>query len=171
VGEMLQRAEMVRRIAEEIDGYVVELGRDGRLVQLQLEEYTAGVEEELRLICKDYLVDADAEALAAATERLADLDDESLLDLRMVVGPLGVPDELDLESAMQPRGHRLLARIPRLAEEVAERIVERFSSLPRVMRASIADLTGVEGVGESRARAVKDGLARLAETSILERYA
>ena len=127
------------------------------------------------LFRSDYLVVSDdvplADALVTTTEQLADLDDEALIDPRLVVATLGVPDDFDLESAMQPRGYRLLARIPRLTEDMAEAIVERFGSLPRVMRASIADLTGVEGVGESRARAIKDGLARLAETSILERYA
>jgi diadenylate cyclase len=38
------------------------------------------------------------------------------------------------------------------------------------MRAGVPDQVEVEGVGEARARAIKDGLARLAETSILERY-
>src|SRR6266487_6658250 len=55
---VLQRTEMVRRIAEEIEGYVVELGLDGRLVELQLEELTGGVEEDLRLVCKDYFVES-----------------------------------------------------------------------------------------------------------------
>ena len=64
---VLQRAEMVRRIAEEIEGYVVELGLDGRLVELQLEELTGGVEEDLRLVCKDYFVESVDWVLAQLT--------------------------------------------------------------------------------------------------------
>jgi diadenylate cyclase len=71
---------------------------------------------------------------------------------------------------LQPRGYRLLARIPRLPESVIDRIVERFGNLHKIMRATIDDLDDVEGVGETRARAIKEGLARLAETSILDRY-
>jgi diadenylate cyclase len=84
---------------------------------------------------------------------------------------LNLPREADLDSSIQPRGYRLLAKIPRLPEAIVEKIVERFSSLPKLMRASIADLVEVEGVGEARARAIKDGLSRIAESSILERYA
>jgi len=77
----------------------------------------------------------------------------------------------DLDVGLQPRGYRLLARIPRLPETVVDRIVDRFGNLQKIMRATIDDLDDVEGVGEARARAIKEGLSRLAETSILDRYA
>jgi diadenylate cyclase len=77
---------------------------------------------------------------------------------------------VDLDAGVQPRGYRLLSRIPRLPESVIERIVDRFGSLQKIMRATIDDLDDVSGVGESRARAIKDGLSRLAESSILDRY-
>jgi diadenylate cyclase len=75
-----------------------------------------------------------------------------------------------VDSALQPRGFRLLHKIPRLPETVSDHVVARFSNLQKIMRAGLADLTEVEGVGDARARAIKDGLSRLAETSILERY-
>ena len=71
---------------------------------------------------------------------------------------------------MQPRGHRLLRKIPRLPDAVVESVVERFGSLHKIMRATIDDLVDVEGVGAARARAIKDGLSRVAESSILDRY-
>jgi diadenylate cyclase len=71
---------------------------------------------------------------------------------------------------LQPRGFRLLFKIPRLPEGVIEKIVDRFGNLQKIMRATIDDLDDVEGVGEARARAIKEGLSRLAETSILDRY-
>ncbi len=168
---VLQRAEMVRRIAEEIEGYVVELGLDGRLVELQLEELTGGVLEDLRLVCKDYFVESPEWVLLQLTTRLAEISDDELLDLRYIGALLHLPPDLDLDAALQPRGFRLLSKIPRLPETIADHVVERFSTLPKVMRASLSDLTGVEGVGEARARAIKDGLSRVAETSILDRYA
>jgi diadenylate cyclase len=171
VAETIQRAEMVRRIAEEIEGYVIELGADGRLVQLQLEELIGGVENDLRLVCADYVVRSESDEVAAALERLYEVDDDDLIDGRAVPGVLNLPREADLDSSIQPRGYRLLAKIPRLPDAIVEKIVERFSSLPKLMRASIADLVEVEGVGEARARAIKDGLSRIAESSILERYA
>ena len=76
----------------------------------------------------------------------------------------------DLEVNLQPRGHRLLAKIPRLPDLVIDKIVDRFGNLQKIMRATIDDLDDVEGVGEARARAIKEGLSRLAESSILDRY-
>lgn len=167
---VLQRAEMVRRISLEIEEFVVELGDDGRLVMLQLDELIGGVDEDRRLVVKDYVVaSADAE-LVAVLRLLSDLGDEALLDLHELAGILNLPAHLGLESAIQPRGFRLLHKIPRLPEIVSDHIVARFATLQKVMRASEADLIQVEGVGGGRARAVKDGLARLAEASIFERY-
>jgi diadenylate cyclase len=168
---VLQRAEMVRRIAEEIEGYVVELGLDGRLVELQLEELTGGVLSDLRLVGKDYFVESPEWMLTQVTARLAHISDDELLDLRVVSSVLHLPTDLDLDSSLQPRGFRLLSKIPRLPEAIAAHVIERFGTLPKVMRASLADLVEVEGVGEARARAIKDGLSRVAETSILDRYA
>ena len=170
VAEMMQRADMVRRIAAEIRGYVVELGTDGRLVELQLEELTSGVVDDLRLVCHDYFVESSDWELDAVLEGLAGLHDDAILDLREVLRVLHLPSDTELDSSVSPRGHRLLAKIPRLPEAVASKIVDRFGSLTKLMRASIADLVEVEGVGEVRARAIKDGLARLAESSILDRY-
>src|SRR3954470_2093617 len=67
---VLQRAEMVRRIAEEIESYIVELGVDGRLVRLQLEELLGGVEDDRRHVIKDYFQDEPSWHLAQVTARL-----------------------------------------------------------------------------------------------------
>ena len=168
---VLQRADMVRRIAEEIEGYIVELGVDGRLVRLQLEELMGGVEDDRRLVIKDYLQDEPSWRLDQAMDALSSLSTDTLLDLKEVVGVLHLgPDADELEASVSPRGYRLLGRIPRLPEPVIERIVARYSSLQKILRAGAEDLEDVEGVGRARARAIKEGLSRLAETSILERY-
>ena len=170
VSTALQRAEMVRRIAEEIEEYVIELGADGRLILLQLEELMGGVEDDRRLFAKDYFSESPDFDLHDVLGALADLDTETLLDLREVSGVLHLPHDAGLDTALQPHGYRLLHKIPRLPELVADHVVERFTHLQKIMRAGVPDLVEVEGVGEARARAIKDGLARLAETSILERY-
>jgi diadenylate cyclase len=171
VATVLQRAEMVRRIAEEIEGYIVELGTDGRLVLLQLEELMGGVEDDRRLVIKDYSQADDTWQLSNAMSALADLSTEDLLDLKSVMSVLHLPAEVgELDMSLQPRGYRLLSKIPRLPDAVIERIVQRFGNLQKIMRATIDDLDDVEGVGEARARAIKEGLSRLAESSILDRY-
>jgi diadenylate cyclase len=170
VATVLQRAEMVRRISEELDGYVVELGADGRLVLLQLDELMGGVEDDRRLVAKDYFRAAPDWQLHGVLERLAELDDDEIVDLHEVVSVLRLGVDVGLDSAQQPRGFRILHKIPRLPDVVADHVVSRFANLQKIMRASENDLVQVEGVGDARARAIKDGLSRLAETSILERY-
>jgi diadenylate cyclase len=168
---VLQRMEMVRRIAEEVHGYIVELGTDGRLVRLQLEELMGGVEDDRRLVIKDYFVTTHSWRLPEAMNALADLSTEEILDLEGVASVLHLPgDPADLDATLQPRGYRLLARVPRLPNSVIEHIVERFGSLHKILRATAADLDEVEGIGATRAKAIEEALKRLAETSILDRY-
>jgi diadenylate cyclase len=168
----LQRSEMVRRIAEEVQDYIVELGQDGRLVRLQLEELMGGVEDDRHQVIEDYLrEDGTAWRAEQAVERLASLTTDDLLDLKTVAWVLHIStDVAGLDAALQPRGYRLLSRIPRLPDAVINRVVNHFGDLQKIMRASIEELDDVEGVGSGRARAIKEGMSRLAESSILDRY-
>ncbi|WP_327695548.1 MULTISPECIES: DNA integrity scanning diadenylate cyclase DisA [unclassified Streptomyces] len=174
VSAVVQRLEMVRLIATEIAGYVLELGTDGRLLALQLEELIAGVEPERELVVRDYVPEPTAKRSRTVDEALAELDALShaeLLELSTVakaLGYTGSPETLD--SAVSPRGFRLLAKVPRLPGAIIDRLVEHFGGLQKLLAASVDDLQTVDGVGEARARSVREGLSRLAESSILERY-
>ncbi len=169
-----QRLEMVRRIATEIEGYVVELGTDGRLLSLQLEELMAGVDGERELVVRDYLVSGSGRRAKKLEDALLELDGLTggeLLDLSAVSKAVGFRADAEiLETAVSPRGYRLLAKVPRLPGLVVDRLVEHFGGLQKLLAAGIDDLQVVEGVGETRARSVREGLSRLAESSILERY-
>ena len=169
-----QRLEMVRRIADEIEGFVVELGTDGRLLALQLDEMLAGVEEDRALLVRDYLPAAGTRRPRTIEDVLADLRALSateLLDLSAVARCYGLPTSPDaLDSPVSPRGYRLLARVPRLPSGIIDRLVDHFGGLQKLLAATIEDLLAVEGVGEARARGIREGLSRLAETSILDRY-
>ncbi len=168
---MLQRAEMVRRIAEEIEGYVIELGADGRLVLLQLEELIGGVEDDRRLVAKDYFQSTDGvRARGRAARGSPSSTTKSCSTSSRWPACCTSPPTTGLDGALQPRGYRLLHKIPRLPELVSDHIVDRFSQPAEDHAGELADLIEVEGVGEARAKAIKEGLSRLAETSILERY-
>ncbi|CAM5529937.1 DNA integrity scanning diadenylate cyclase DisA [Streptomyces chartreusis] len=174
VSAVAQRLEMVRRIATEIAEYVVELGTDGRLLALQLDELIAGVEPERELVVRDYVPEPTAKRSRTVDEALYELDaltHAELLELPTVaraLGYTGSPEALD--SAVSPRGFRLLAKVPRLPGAIIDRLVEHFGGLQKLLAASVDDLQTVDGVGEARARSVREGLSRLAESSILERY-
>lgn len=169
----LQRLEMVRRISSEIEHYVVQLGTDGRLIGLQLEELTAGVARERELLIRDYAAHDDGERDSEdVLNGLAQLDSAELIDLAAVARVLGIHvigDGMDHQQ-LSPLGYRLLHRIPRLPGAIVERLVAHFGGFQALLSASLEDLMEVEGVGETRARAVREGLSRLAESSILERY-
>jgi len=170
---VVQRLEMVRRIAEEIDWYVVELGTDGRLIELQLDELVGGVELERELVIRDYLPAyrgaPGPDEVAAA---LDELSGTALLDLTAVAGTFGYPSTPEaLDDQVSPRGYRLLAQVPRLPGPVRHRVVEHFGSLQALLAATADDLQSIEGVGDVRARLLREGLSRLAETSIADRYA
>lgn len=175
VTAVAQRLEMVRRIATEIAEYVVELGTDGRLLSLQLDELIAGVEPERELVARDYVPQPGtgrrSRTVAEALSELDRLTHTELLELPTVaraLGYSGAPETLD--SAVSPRGFRLLAKVPRLPGAVIDRLVDHFGGLQKLLAASVDDLQTVDGVGEARARSVREGLSRLAESSILERY-
>lgn len=226
---VLQPAELVTRIAEETRDSLLEMGDDGRLLQLQLEELVSGVDAARHLVVRDYVQvpagipdvhapnaaepngsshdpasrhdpassqphqdhshedhsheEASAEGapmghageessgVSQALSALGTLSVADLLDARKVGMALGLPtSQLDPDAVVEPRGFRLLHRLPRFPENVIDHIVARFTNLQGVMRASVRDLEQVSGVGEARAHLVKEGLARLVEASILDRY-
>jgi diadenylate cyclase len=173
VAAVAQRLEMVRRIAAEIDGYVIELGTDGRLLTLQLNELVAGVAGERELVVRDYIPGGSGRKSKSAAEVLSELDAVSaaeLLDIGQVARALQLGGAEQLDAAVTPRGYRLLAKVPRLPGAVIDRLIDHFGHLQKLLAASIDDLQTVDGVGENRARTVREGLSRLAESSILERY-
>jgi diadenylate cyclase len=167
-----QRLEMVRRISDEITGYVIELGTDGRLLALQQEELMAGVDAEHELIARDYApTGRRGRSAEQITAELAELSATDLLDLSVVARAMGFGGSPEvLEAAASPRGYRLLARVPRLPPTILERLVEHFGGLQKLLATTVEDLQAVEGVGEARARTVREAISRLADASIIDRY-
>jgi diadenylate cyclase len=167
VVNVLQLIEGVERIAAEVQGHIIELGDEGRLVRLQLVELMGGVESDRRHLVRDYRGQEKKVPLDIVLDALAALSTEDLIDPPNWCTPRLPTMALD---AAVSRGYRMLSRIPRLPDQIVERIVGRFGSLQKIMRATIDDLDDVEGVGATRAKAIKEGLTRIAESSILDRY-
>lgn len=166
---VIQRAEMVSRIAAEIEQYVCELGSEGRLVSMQLEELMADVEDEGVLVLRDYI--PDPESMEETRKALVSRSYEELLDLSSVLRLIGFAStSISLESSTSTRGYRILKKIPRLPLPVIENLVRTFGDLQRILEASTEELDDVEGIGEVRARSIKDGLRRLREQILLDRH-
>jgi diadenylate cyclase len=168
---VLQRSEMVTRMAVEIERYIVELGTEGRLIEMQLEETMVGVAGDKQALVRDYIVDASDEVFAAALEQLGRLPHQDLLDFGRLAEVLGYDRKLNtLDYPVSPRGYRILGRIPRLPKLVTGQIVREFGGLDGILAATDAELETVEGVGEIRAKDIREGLRRLQEINLVDRY-
>ncbi|WP_031517296.1 DNA integrity scanning diadenylate cyclase DisA [Desulfofalx alkaliphila] len=163
VTKAIQRAEMVLRVVKEIERYISELGSEGRLITMQMEELVTNVEEEALLVIQDYSTD-DEKTPEGILEIVNSWPAEDLLDLALIARALGYPGSQSiLDQNVTPRGYRVLRKIPRLPVPVIENLVREFKTLQNILGASIAQLDDVEGIGEVRARSIKDGLGRYRE--------
>ena len=165
---VLRRVEMVLRVAGLIERYIIELGSEGRLIQMQLEELLSNVEEEAVLLVRDY-ADASIDPQKLLQQLRRDVS-EALSDNNALSKMLGYSGTSILEMAASPRGYRILDKIPRLPMPVIENLVERFDTLQDVLRAGEDVLDDVEGIGAARARAIRTGLGRLREQIFIERH-
>jgi diadenylate cyclase len=168
---VLQRAEMTSRMAERIERDCVELGSEGRLIRLQLAELVGDVPAERDAVVRDYHAAGGGPDATLALEGLRALSYQGLLEFDRLVELLGYERGVNsLDHSVTPRGYRILSHIPRLPEAVVRRVVDGFGSLDTVVRASQRELEAVEGVGAVRAREIRDGLRRLQEHNLVDRY-
>ncbi|GGG06838.1 DNA integrity scanning diadenylate cyclase DisA [Paenibacillus abyssi] len=170
VANVIQRVEMVLRIKTEIKRYVNELGTEGRLISMQMEELVGGVEEDAWFLLKDYARDNSDDKIRDIRAGLKKMSSEELLDIHHIIRLLGYPYSGTItEEAILPRGYRLLHKIPRLPIIIMHNLVERFHHLTQMVAATIEDLDEVDGIGEVRARAIKEGLKRIQEQVFIDR--
>lgn len=164
----IQRAEMVMRIVEEIQRQIYELGDDGRLVKMQLDELIGGLEKEENLIIKDYVV-KKKKSPDKILEELKDLEYEELLKESSIAKLLGYEyfDNYD-EVAVYPKGYRILSKVPRMPNNIVENLVDSFKSFQHILAADIESLDEVEGIGEVRARTIKQSLKRMQEQFVFD---
>jgi diadenylate cyclase len=168
---VLQRAELVTRMAVEIERYIVELGTEGRLIEMQLEETMVGVAADKAALVHDYLSQPNEESFALVLDSLARLPHQDLLDFGRLAELLGYDRKLNtLDHPVSPRGYRILGRIPRLPKLVIQAIVREFNGLDEILAASDAELEAIDGVGDMRAKDIREGLRRLQEVNLVDRY-
>ncbi|GBF12007.1 DNA integrity scanning diadenylate cyclase DisA [Tepidibacillus infernus] len=168
---VIQRIEMVQRIKSEIERFINELGTEGRLISMQLEELVANIENEAYRLMKDYHKEQNEEEVKRVLTELKKLTPDELLESQNIVRLLGYTGNINIqEEPVSPRGFRILSRIPKLPSPIINNLVEQFSQLSRVMMATIEELDDVDGIGEVRARAIKEGLKRIQEQVFIDRH-
>lgn len=171
VTRAIQRVEMVLRVKKEIDRYISELGVEGRLIAMQMEELVVNVEEEGLFIIQDYATTLGEKTPESILKVIGSWPAEDLLDLVLIARALGYPGSASvLDQGVQPRGYRVLRKIPRLPVPVVENLVATFHSLKQILTATIQELDEVEGIGEVRARSIKEGLTHYREIIFQDRF-
>jgi len=171
VARAIQRVEMVLRVVKEIERYTSELGVEGRLITMQMEELVANVREEGLLVIQDYATTMGEKTPAAVLNVIGSWPPEDILDLSLIARALGYPGSAGiLEQHVNPRGYRVLEKIPRLPLPVIDNLVKSFGTFSKIMAATIQQLDEVEGIGEARAHSIKEGLLRYREQLLQERH-
>src|SRR3954454_1654253 len=167
----IQRAELVSRMGAEVERYIIELGTEGGLIEMQLEETVVGVMGERVALVRDYsAIDSD-EQVDRILQELATLPHQELLDFGRLAELLGYDRKTStIDVTVSPRGYRALSRIPRLPRLVVQKVVQRFGDLDAIVNAMEEELASVDGVGDARAREIRAGLRSLQEVDIVDRY-
>ena len=169
VAIVIQKIEMVMRITNIIEKYVIELGQEGTLVKMQLEELMGTTKMDQKLIFKDYSkknVD-----MAEFKKKIKSFSSEDLLDLTnmaKLLGHSGFSENMDM--TIKSRGYRILSKIHRLPSAIIENLVNYFDNFQEILNASIEELDDVEGIGEIRATYIKNGLIKMKQLVLLDRH-
>ncbi|MFN8187810.1 MAG: DNA integrity scanning diadenylate cyclase DisA [Gaiellales bacterium] len=166
---VLQRAELTTRVGDEIERNCIELGEEGRLIRLQLDELMRDVPRGKAAVVADY--EAEPGRAPEILEALGRLPHGRLLELEELTVLLGYPRDVSpLDTTLSSRGYRVLSELPRVPETVIRHVVRDFGTLDAIIRASHRELEAVEGVGSVRAREIREGLRRLQEHNLVDRY-
>ncbi len=166
----VQRAEMVMKVVEEVQVAIYELGEEGRLLQMQLEELIGDLENEELLIIKDYLVAKNKRRTAEKVlEEIRKLSHDDLILTEKIAKLLGYEDFDNYdEIAVYTRGYRILNKVPRMPANIVENLVKSFKSFQHILAADLEKLDEVEGIGEIRARTIKQSLKRMQEQFVFD---
>lgn len=169
VALVIQRTEMVMRIVAEIERYICELGNEGRLISMQLEELQSNIEEYGILVVEDYMIPVDNKDAEDVMRQVKTLKNEELMDLTFVcraMGYFGGDNSFDIN--VSPRGYRIMSKVPRVPIAVVRKLIDTFYNLQGILKASTEELDDVEGIGEVRARMIKEGLRRVQDQLLID---
>lgn len=165
----IQRAEMVMKMVQEVQRNIIELGEEGRLVQMQLDELVGDLEREELLIIKDYIAPGKKRTPEKILNEIINLEYEDLLNPQTIAKLLGYElfDNYD-EVGVYTKGYRIINKIPRMPNNIVENLVKKFKSFQHILVADIPALDEVDGIGEVRARTIKQSLKRMQEQFVFD---
>ena len=162
---------MVMRIADEVNRAIDELGEEGRLIEMQLDELIGDLEKEELLIIKDYIAPGKKRSPEKTLEEIKKLNHDELMKEEKIARLLGYEDFDNYdEVGVYTKGYRILNKIPRMPSNIVDNLVKSFKSFQHILIADIPKLDEVEGIGEVRARTIKQSLKRMQEQFVFDNY-
>ncbi len=165
----IQRAEMVNRVAEQVKRSIYELGADGVLVKMQLEELVEDLPQEELLIIKDYIAPTRRLVAEKILQNIQAYSQTEFVQAELIAKMLGYGQFDNYEEvAVYPRGYRILNKIPRMPNSIVTNLVKTFKSFQHILLADVDKLDEVEGIGEVRARTIKQSLRRMQEQFVFD---
>ena len=167
----IQRAEMVKKIAEEVTRAIDELGEEGRLLEMQLDETVGDLDKEELLLIKDYIAPGKKRTANKILDELKKIDYDNLIKSEKIANLLGYEDFDNYdEIGVYTRGYRILSKVPRMPSNIVENLVKSFKSFQHILVADIPQLDDVDGIGEVRARTIKQSLKRMQEQFVFDNF-
>lgn len=151
--EVIQRGELLTRLAKQVRSEALRLGGEAGLVLIQIDSLESGVTNTLNLVLKDHLPAKKYRNIAKAIDEISRQTYEELNDIDYLGSVLG---KLPLDDLSTPKGYRVLARLPNLPENLHDSIIQKFKTLPKLLSASPEKLYEIEGIGRGRAQQLRD---------------
>ncbi len=169
---VLQRFEMLVRIRKEVENSIIELGIEGKFLEIQLEELFKGVLREEENFIKDYinLVLEDEIDAGIVKKRLMELGDLELLESENLAVALGYSrSAATFDMELDTRGYRTLNKITRITKKDTEKIINKHNALSNILGLTEEDFMEIRGISKFKARSIKKGLERLRITAEWEK--
>ena len=150
---------------------MTELGLDGRLVKLHLNDLIQDIENEKEDFLKDYWNDVNTGFdMAEITDRLSKLTDDELKELEKLSSTLDYGKTYSaLGNRVTPKGYRILDKITKLTKRDIDKIVNTYGNLSKIQEASTEELLEIKGISKFKIKAIQTGLKRLKVTVELEK--
>ena len=151
--EVIQRGELLTRLAKQVRSEALRLGGEAGLVLIQIDSLESGVTSTLNLVLKDHLPAKKYRNIAKAIDEISRQSYEELNDINYLGSVLG---KLPLDDLSTSKGYRVLARLPNLPENLHDSIIQKFKTLPKLLSASPEKLYEIEGIGQGRAQQLRN---------------
>ena len=150
---VIQRGELLTRLANQVNIEAVNLGEEAGIVMIQIESLESGVENTLSLVLKDHLPSKKYRNIKKVKDQISNLTYEELNTISHLGSVLHMEP---LDEISTPRGFRVLARLPGLPDNLHDPLIQKFKTLPKLLGAPTEKLFQVDGIGRNRAQQLRE---------------